>query len=314
MRKHQHVLSSLVVLALLLGFGLGASAQNLIENGSFEADDFPGEVGYFPEDQLEMTGWSKGGDGRWGINRSGDPWFISGMNAPDGNQVLFVQKNTDTDGATVSQDIEGLQDGQRYELSFYLNVRSGSADRPDQMDVWVTLGGVELLPITRYQHNGASYYFESIPLYYTEAEYGTDPTLTFHNSYEPGGDTSYTLDAVVMEEGEMSASIDGPGMVEIGDDVTLSVESDAIGETTYAWLKDGVELEGEEGDELILENLTEEDSGVYSVTVTDETGSTTVAFTLTVVEALPLSSTIGLMLLILAASMSGFVYLRRCEQ
>ncbi len=310
--KHSYLRTGAVMLVLMLGLSMVASAQNLVENWSFEADDFPGEVGYFPEEQTEITGWSHAGDGRWGINRSGDPWFISGLNAPDGNQVLFVQKNTGTDGASVSQDIQGLQDGERYELSFYLNVRSGTAERPDMMDVRVTLGGEELLPETRFQHQ-STYHHISIPFFYTEAEYGAEPTLSFHNSYAPGGDTSYTLDAVSIVPGEMSANISGPGMVVIGDTVTLTVEDDGIGDVSYFWSKDGVEIEDEEGNELVLENVTMDDAGVYTVTVTDDTGSVNVAFTLVIVEALPVSSHLALVLVILAASLSGFVYLRRSE-
>ncbi len=307
------VLSEFVlVIAVMLIFAAAAGAQNLVVNGSFEADPFPGEVGYFPIEQLECTGWTKGGDGRWGINRSADPWFISSMNAPDGNQVLFVQKNTGTDGATVSQTIAGMEDGHRYVLSFYLNVRLGSATRPDLMDIWVTLGDVEMMPLTRFQYNSTEYYYLSFPFVYTEAEFG-EPVLTFHNSYEPGGDTSYTLDAVSIVPTTINANISGPSIAVIGQNVALTVVSDAIGETSYTWYKDGVELVGEAFNTLELINMSAEDAGVYSVTVTDSTGSLTVAFTLIVVEALPLGSQLGFLLVIIAASISGFVLLRRSE-
>jgi hypothetical protein len=54
----------------------------------------------------------------------------------------------------------------------------------------------------------------------------------------------------------------------------LSVSAQGAGNLTYQWLKDGVEIPGADGPELILLKLLELNSGVYSVRVSNDFAST----------------------------------------
>lgn len=55
-----------------------------------------------------------------------------------------------------------------------------------------------------------------------------------------------------------------------GDDFTFSVEATGLGNITYQWQKDGVEIGGEGKNTLALTNLTPADEGTYSVIVSDD--------------------------------------------
>ncbi len=56
----------------------------------------------------------------------------------------------------------------------------------------------------------------------------------------------------------------------VGDSQDLEVEATGLGNITYQWLKDGAELAGETGNVLSLDSLTLDDSGTYSVVVSDD--------------------------------------------
>ena len=177
--------------------GIEILAAPPVVNGSFEADPFPGGVGYW--EQSTMTGWTKDGPSGWGFNRSGDPWFISGWDAPHGNQVLFVQGTGET---SVFQTLQGLEDGTSYGLSFYINVRAGNPG----MDVEVQLGNEVVMPQNRFTTTPE---FQQINLTfdYVEAEMG-DPVLTFVSSYDPDNDVTYVLDHVRILDPTISYSGD----------------------------------------------------------------------------------------------------------
>ncbi len=107
-------------------------------------------------------------------------------------------------------------------------------------------------------------------------------------------------------------NIAGPSLIVQGNDATLWTDvTAAVGDISFQWWKDGVQLPGETNSFLELISLTEADSGQYAVAVTDDYDTVTVTHTLLVVEALPISGYPGLILLVVAASMSGFVLLRR---
>lgn len=55
-----------------------------------------------------------------------------------------------------------------------------------------------------------------------------------------------------------------------GDDFTYSVEATGMGNLSYQWQKDGVDLAGETGDTLNLTALTRDDEGTYSVIISDD--------------------------------------------
>ena len=107
-------------------------------------------------------------------------------------------------------------------------------------------------------------------------------------------------------------NISGPGMVVQGSDVTLWADvTGNVGDVSYQWWKDGQELPGETNNYLELLAVTEADSGLYAVAVTDDNDTVIVTHNLKVVEALPITGYLGLILLVVAASMSGFALLRR---
>lgn len=107
-------------------------------------------------------------------------------------------------------------------------------------------------------------------------------------------------------------SISGPGMVVQGSNVTLWADvSGAVGDVSYQWWKDGQELSGETNSFLELPEVTIEQSGLYAVAVTDDNSTVIQTHNLSVVEAMPITGHAGLVMLILAASLSGFVLLRK---
>lgn len=82
-----------------------------------------------------------------------------------------------------------------------------------------------------------------------------------------------------------SPSVVGP--VVAGGDLPLEVHAIGSGELTYQWYRDGAVLEGANGAELLLENLTVNDSGEYSVLVSNEASQAVSAEITVHVEATP---------------------------
>jgi HYR domain/Immunoglobulin domain/Immunoglobulin I-set domain len=70
-----------------------------------------------------------------------------------------------------------------------------------------------------------------------------------------------------------------------GSDVIFTTTAAGTGPFTFAWTKDGVPLEGADGDSLTLTNVSETDTGVYCVEVTGLCGSDTQCATLSLEPA-----------------------------
>lgn len=300
------------MLALL---STSAVAQNLVENWSFEepAADSVDWPGYFHNQEASVTGWTVTTDHGLNNNIGGsaddgqrNPFHGGGRPIPDGDQVLFMQG---PGHGVLSQEISGMEDGNAYMLIFYSGIRPGN----DGMDLWVELGGVEMLErTTKLAAGTAPYVRYAIPFIYDESEMGANPALEFHREWPDGGDQTILFDAIEIRSPQLAADISGPGMVAQGDNIAFNVSlSESVGDATYQWYYDGVELDGETGATLELLDVVIEDSGVYSVEVNDAAGSTTTAFTLVVVEALPLSSVVTLAMLALMLAGAGFVAVRR---
>ncbi len=116
----------------------------------------------------------------------------------------------------------------------------------------------------------------------------------------------------VPEPCPVVVNISGPDMVVQGSDVILWADvSGAMGNVSYQWWKDGQELPGETNSFLELTAVTMQQSGQYAVAVTDDNDTVTQTHILSVVEAMPLTGHAGLLMLVLAASLSGFVLLRQ---
>jgi hypothetical protein len=108
-------------------------------------------------------------------------------------------------------------------------------------------------------------YNQSVPSITVTDEIGTAPEVT-------GNPADLTVDA--------------------GGSATFSVSATGTEPLTYQWFKDGTALDGATGAELVLNGVTADDAGAYSVEVSNIAGSaTSTAATLTVVTAEPPSIT-----------------------
>src|SRR5690606_38307337 len=58
-----------------------------------------------------------------------------------------------------------------------------------------------------------------------------------------------------------------------GDDVTLSVTATGDGELSYQWEKDGVAIDGATDATFVITDAQVDDSGTYTVVVTNDSGS-----------------------------------------
>jgi FG-GAP repeat/Immunoglobulin domain len=75
----------------------------------------------------------------------------------------------------------------------------------------------------------------------------------------------------------------------VGADVMLSVEADAIGQMDFQWKHDGIEIPGATNRDLSLTNIQESDQGSYAVVVSDPFGSVTSSPALLVVNQFPIA-------------------------
>ncbi|MCP5522562.1 MAG: immunoglobulin domain-containing protein [Verrucomicrobiales bacterium] len=105
---------------------LTAQAQT-IPNPSFETDTFSVYPGYI-SDNGPISGWTASPAERVGLNPSGGAPFADNGAIPDGNNVAFIQVNTDDPAtpATLSTTITDLVPGTTYRVSFRINARTGN--------------------------------------------------------------------------------------------------------------------------------------------------------------------------------------------
>ena len=102
---HNRFSAMAITLCLVMLFGGVAFAQPSLLNGSF---------------QDGTNNWTIAGGGAGTDDRNAAMTGTCGP-VPDGNRVLWVQG---TGPCTVSQAITGLQDKYRYDLKFFVNIRS----------------------------------------------------------------------------------------------------------------------------------------------------------------------------------------------
>lgn len=82
------------------------------------------------------------------------------------------------------------------------------------------------------------------------------------------------ITAVFSQEPPFITNHPASGNKCIGDNITLNVIAEGEGDLLYEWYKDGDVLIGEESDQLVISNLTGDDTGVYFCRVTNDNGST----------------------------------------
>ena len=132
------------------------------------------------------------------------------------------------------------------------------------------------------------------------------------------GETSWVwYDVVNLCDCTVSlADVQGVHKAEETDDVTLTAETALEG--TIQWFKDGEEIPDETGEELVLLDVTTDDSGLYSIVLTTEDGGAYAEFEsdghILVVFPLgemPLAGGLGLGLIAGACALAGAVTIRR---
>jgi uncharacterized delta-60 repeat protein len=97
-------------------------------------------------------------------------------------------------------------------------------------------------------------------------------------SFVTNGSPAYhDIIRIVVSSDELLQIVCDPQNIDAssGDDARLSVAWRGASLATYQWRKDGVDLPGETGQELLIEGLTPDDAGAYTVLVTDASGSET---------------------------------------
>jgi|GEM_PF-686646 len=180
--KNSFAVSCLVsIFAFLLNLGTPVSAQNLVQNGSFEQQDISGSFSRRLSNDTRITGWTIGGE----VDHVNDFWV-----AQEGGQSL------DLNGLAkgkISQDI-ATTPGRTYSLTFHV---AGNPDSNILKKLKVSFGGSSktiTFDNTRYSRGNMGWRNESLIINAT----GTTTTLTFESLVE--GIYGPALDNVTIRE------------------------------------------------------------------------------------------------------------------
>ncbi|MBV8816867.1 MAG: hypothetical protein JO022_00850, partial [Acidobacteriaceae bacterium] len=172
--------SAVAVAGLLAGACVASADPTLLDN-SFESINVgtPGYV-YAPL----STAWSFSPTA--GVAATGQPGFAAWFTAtpPDGSQAGFLQSNT----ATISQNLTGLNVGDYYEVSFY------AAGRPQYApnEISVSLGLSPMADITPTSTDFVKYTSYMVPAL------STSETLTFTGNSM--GDSDTAIDDITISD------------------------------------------------------------------------------------------------------------------
>jgi hypothetical protein len=171
--------------AALAALALGSSHAQVVPNAGFEADTFTVFPGYI-SDNGPVTGWSSPAPASAGINPSGGSPFADNGAIPEGSKVAFIQSN----GGESSLDttITGLTPGQKYQLGFRVNARSGGVPLLSVSVDGAVLGAAPVEPV------GGAAPYRYVGLYFDAA--AAEATLSFANT--AGGDTTVLIDDVTV--------------------------------------------------------------------------------------------------------------------
>jgi len=108
--------------ALLAAGSLVPGAAQVVPNPGFEADTFTVFPGYI-SGNAPITGWTASNEAGAGLNPSGGSPFANNGVIPEGSQVAFIQSGGGE--SSLETIVTGLTPGQKYQLGFRLNARSG---------------------------------------------------------------------------------------------------------------------------------------------------------------------------------------------
>ena len=177
-----------------------------------------------------------------------------------------------------------------------------AADNPDFEDA-VTLYTIDYVPEERTLHTRS---FDTVEYqyvrYYSPGGHGTITILEF---YEPD---------IVETPPALSATVEPGGSAELGP-VLLHEEFD--GQATFQWYFEGDPIEGETDDGLLLDDVTEDDVGTYTVVVSHPDFETTLAeydISVGLFEATPAAGLAGLAAAGGAIALIGLARIRRKRQ
>ncbi len=180
-----------------------ALAAPKVVNPSFEADRYTRYPGLARANGGKIEGWSF--TGSVGINpcwedsakpAGPDHVFSDNGKVPHGRQVVFLQNN-----CTLSQRIDGFEEGKRYRVTFYENARRHSRS-PDPPDLEVMLGGETIVSRHRIEPV-EEYNLRRLPYHFVESAEFVAPRdgaleLVFKTTLDTGLTT--LLDNIVIEE------------------------------------------------------------------------------------------------------------------
>lgn len=185
---------SLLALGSFLVLSAGtANAQNLVVNGSFEANPIPPEngeiIGNFPTPDY-ADGWvTESFGGSAGLNTTGGA-FLGSQSVPDGANVLWLQQNID-----ITQSVAGFQSGLDYTLRMSVNKRPGFDDPAYR----VTVNGTELVGETLVTSEG----WQAVEVDFASPGQGSfDLVIEGIRPNEPD-DSTLLVDAIsIVEQGD----------------------------------------------------------------------------------------------------------------
>ncbi len=155
--------------------------ENLVVNGSFEADPLPDTPGY----TSTITGWTVCGVHGHLLNDENGPFYTAALGPiPDGEQVYGSQH-----AGVLSQKLRRLQDGRPFSFSCRVNCRWEN----EGMDLEVALGDYVLWSgtVTPQADDFLTIEYEGV----FDAAWGDALTFTFEN---PHGDATLLLDDVQL--------------------------------------------------------------------------------------------------------------------
>ncbi len=203
------------------------------------------------------------------MNIDGVGPFTDNGRAGDQDLVLFLQGN----GASASQTLTGLASGRKYIVGFLVNGRLCCG--PEENSYAVSFDDAELRSETFSPVGGANPYLVRQTAFTAAASEGT---LKFTHTTSAGDHTLLLDNIVVLPEAGSNPFVllhPNPAMVEAGASATFFAGAVGSGTLTYQWKKNGAAITGQVTDTLVLDIVTVDMAGDYSVDVKNAAGTVT---------------------------------------
>jgi hypothetical protein len=236
--------------------------QIVVRNPSFEAS---GSVYPYPGYFNSVGGWDISGGGGRGVNIDGAGPFSDNGRANSGDVVLFMQGA----GATVSQNLTGLTQGDKYTIAYLVNARGGGAEDTTYS---VLINGASVFDGDITPVGGSN------PYYLNQVEFTADATedvLGFQGTTATGDHTVLFDNIIVLPSAAAPFILQDPASAvkPVGGSASFTVVAIGGGTLTYQWKKDGQPIATQTADTLTLDTLSLANSGTYSVDVKNNGGT-----------------------------------------